>query len=75
MMGYRGEDLDLRTPQMGTRPLADLTNGDIGTGRQRAYGARGETIWVDDTVLACLCASVRSQCHAIDSPARSVSGA
>jgi hypothetical protein len=23
----------------------------------------------------CLCASVRSQCHAIDSPARSVSGA
>jgi transposase len=26
-------------------------------------------------VDACLCASVRSQCHAIDSPARSVSGA
>jgi hypothetical protein len=28
----------------------------------------------DDKLAACLCASVRSQCHAIDSPARSVSG-
>jgi len=52
-MGYRGEDLDLRTPQMGARPPADLGNGDIGAGRPRGYGLRGETIWVDDTVLAC----------------------
>jgi FlaA1/EpsC-like NDP-sugar epimerase len=29
----------------------------------------------DKPITACLCASVRSQCHAIDSPARSVSGA
>jgi len=40
-MSYRGEDLDLRTPQT-------LGTGDVG-----AMGARSGPIWVDDTVLAC----------------------
>ncbi|MEZ5899860.1 MAG: Clp protease [Hyphomicrobiaceae bacterium] len=40
-MTYRGEDLDLRTPQT-------LGTGDVG-----AMGARSGPIWVDDTVLAC----------------------
>ncbi len=50
-MAYRGEDLDLRTPQSGGRPAADIGAGDL---RSRAsYGVRGEPVWVDDTILAC----------------------
>jgi len=46
-MGYRGDDLDLRTPQT-------WSAGDVGDGRRArsGYGSRGP-IWVDDTVLAC----------------------
>lgn len=47
-MAYRGEDLDLRTPQNGGRPAADLQSSDL---PRRGY--RSEPIWVDDTVLAC----------------------
>jgi DNA repair exonuclease SbcCD ATPase subunit len=50
-MGYRGEDLDLRTPQTGSRSASDLPATELG--RPRGYGLRGEPIWVDDTVLAC----------------------
>ncbi len=40
-MNYRGEDLDLRTPQT------------LGAGEAGSTGARSGPIWVDDTVLAC----------------------
>jgi predicted nucleic acid-binding Zn-ribbon protein len=54
-MGYRGEDLDLRTPQTWSATPADLA----GASEPMAYknGQRAQTrtgpIWVDDTVLAC----------------------
>jgi hypothetical protein len=54
-MAYRGEDLDLRTPQSrGSRE----TGGDIGLNgaRQRqpnGANGRADTMYVDDTVLAC----------------------
>ena len=48
-MGYRGEDLDLRTPQSAVRASPDLSATDI----SRPRGYRSEPIWVDDTVLAC----------------------
>lgn len=48
-MGYRGEDLDLRTPQTWSAPPADFS-GRAPAGRGGAF-ARGP-IWVDDTVLA-----------------------
>lgn len=52
-MGYRGEDLDLRTPQTWSAGPGEgqgwsSTDG----GRNRGYGVRSP-IWVDDTVLAC----------------------
>jgi hypothetical protein len=50
-MSYRGEDLDLRTPQMGHRPA--IEHGTDGGLRGRGYGSRSEPIWVDETVLAC----------------------
>lgn len=43
-MSYRGEDLDLRTPQ--TAPLAS-------TEPAPTAGGRAGPIWVDETVLAC----------------------
>src|SRR5688572_23657262 len=57
-MVYRGEDLDLRTPQMGIALGRDLAGG--GSGEPAANGTRVRTgaarslpIWVDGTVLAC----------------------
>ncbi|MEQ1714111.1 MAG: Clp protease N-terminal domain-containing protein, partial [Hyphomicrobium sp.] len=67
MMGYRGDDLDLRTPQTwntgpgstgpGSTGLGSTGGGEASGwaaegGRGRGYGTRGP-IWVDDTVLAC----------------------
>ena len=62
-MGYRGDDLDLRTPQTWSAGPGNAGPGSTGSGgdvpgwaaeggRVRGYGARGP-IWVDDTVLAC----------------------
>jgi Clp amino terminal domain, pathogenicity island component len=54
-MGYRGEDLDLRTPQTWSATPADLAgSSDTATYKngQRVPGRNGP-IWVDDTVLAC----------------------
>jgi predicted nucleic acid-binding Zn-ribbon protein len=54
VMGYRGEDLDLRTPQTWSATPADLAGASDITGLQtglRSY--RSGPIWVDDTVLAC----------------------
>lgn len=46
-MGYRGEDLDLRTPQGGNAPNWWT--------RSTIYaGGRADPIWVDDVVLACV---------------------
>ena len=53
-MGYRGDDLDLRTPQTwsaGSAADPGWTQSDASRGR--GYGGRGP-IWVDDTVLACV---------------------
>jgi len=44
-MGYRGEDLDIRTPQ--SRSGSGGVSGDVVLGRHDG------PIWVDDTVLAC----------------------
>jgi hypothetical protein len=54
-MGYRGEDLDLRTPQTWSASQADLTGaGEVAAMTGGARGAvRSGPIWVDDTVLAC----------------------
>jgi predicted nucleic acid-binding Zn-ribbon protein len=55
-MGYRGEDLDLRTPQTWSASPADLAGWsqvEAGRGRPGAYAARSGPIWVDETVLAC----------------------
>jgi hypothetical protein len=49
-MGYRGEDLDLRTPQ--TWAAGSGEHGWSQGDRGRSYGARAP-IWVDETVLAC----------------------
>ena len=55
MMGYRGEDLDLRTPQTWSATPADLAGSMEAA--QTTMGSRGGMrsgpIWVDDTVLAC----------------------
>ena len=54
-MGYRGEDLDLRTPQTWSATPADLASASDPTlykNGQRGP-ARTGPIWVDDTVLAC----------------------
>jgi hypothetical protein len=54
-MAYRGEDLELRTPQS-SRSLRDpYGSGDIGLNGARTRGpsSRSETLLVDDTVLAC----------------------
>jgi hypothetical protein len=53
-MGYRGDDLDLRTPQTWTATSADLMGGPTGEGgRGRGGFAHTGPIWVDETVLAC----------------------
>ena len=54
-MGYRGEDLDLRTPQTWSATPTDLAGaGDAKSAPNGARGAyRNGPIWVDDTVLAC----------------------
>jgi predicted nucleic acid-binding Zn-ribbon protein len=54
-MGYRGEDLDLRTPQTWSATPADLagsTEAASAKNGQRTSGRAGP-IWVDETVLAC----------------------
>jgi hypothetical protein len=52
-MGYRGQDIDLRTPQTWSATPADLAHTDNGP-RGRGYDTpRGGPIWVDDTLLAC----------------------
>jgi hypothetical protein len=60
-MAYRGEDLDLRTPQ-GVSPapsdsFAQSDGGFVGNGRRerpgQGSGSRSAPIWVDDTVLDC----------------------
>lgn len=53
-MGYRGDDLDLRTPQNWSASAGEIAGwaGEVGSrGRGVPYGGRGP-IWVDDTVLA-----------------------
>ena len=54
-MGYRGEDLDLRTPQTWSATPTDLAG--ISDAKSAPNGPRGAyrngPIWVDDTVLAC----------------------
>lgn len=57
-MGYRGEDLDLRTPQTWSAGGPDLgaTIDASGGGRGRrsaTLAARSGPIWVDDAVMAC----------------------
>ena len=54
-MGYRGEDLDLRTPQTWSATPADLaTAGEaLGSPNGPRVSGRSGPIWVDDTVLAC----------------------
>ncbi|MBL8566212.1 MAG: hypothetical protein JNM89_10895 [Hyphomicrobiaceae bacterium] len=54
-MGYRGQDLDVRTPQTWRAQPADLVGGKPVNGpRTRSYPVGEATpIWVDDTVLAC----------------------
>jgi Clp amino terminal domain, pathogenicity island component len=50
-MGYRGEDLDLRTSQTWSATPADLGEAQASKNGPRT-GARTGPIWVDDTVLA-----------------------
>ncbi len=57
-MGYRGDDLDLRTPQARGGQAADRSGGselvEDARGRADVYGSpRGGPIWVDETVMAC----------------------
>ncbi|MFN0217941.1 MAG: Clp protease N-terminal domain-containing protein [Hyphomicrobium sp.] len=54
-MAYRGEDLDLRTPQTWSATAAELAGAydpqSPNNGQRGAYG--NAPIWVDDTLLAC----------------------
>jgi predicted nucleic acid-binding Zn-ribbon protein len=54
-MGYRGEDLDLRTPQTWSATPADLAGASepVAYKNGQRTQARSGPIWVDDTVLAC----------------------
>lgn len=53
-MGYRGDDLDLRTPQGHGAPHVDWRDNDNGIrGRVHLGGALNGPILVDETVLAC----------------------
>jgi Clp amino terminal domain, pathogenicity island component len=53
-MGYRGEDLDLRTPQTWSATPADLAGaGEFANPQNGPRGYRSGPIWVDETVLAC----------------------
>lgn len=56
-MGYRGDDLDLRTPQASPGDLAIPQPGDpfVASSRPRAPAgaARSAPIWVDETLLDC----------------------
>ncbi len=51
-MGYRGEDLDLRTPQNSPADIASWRDSDSGL-RPRHGGSLNGPIMVDETVLAC----------------------
>lgn len=53
-MGYRGEDLDLRTPQSWSATPADLVGAEAAPARSRRGRANGlnAPIWVDETLLA-----------------------
>jgi len=57
-MGYRGEDLDLRTARTWSATSTDLMSGfDVPAAaplhNARPQGPRAGPIWVDETVLAC----------------------
>ena len=58
-MAYRGEDLDLRTPQSWSPQPGDATAGPSsdpyinGTRPRQTYGRASQPILVDDVVLAC----------------------
>jgi hypothetical protein len=54
-MGYRGDDLDLRTPQTWSASPADLasTSEPVAYKNGQRAASRSGPIWVDDTVLAC----------------------
>ena len=60
-MAYRGEDLDLRTPQgvspAPSDPFAQPDSGFVSNGRRERSGqasaSRAAPIWVDDTILDC----------------------
>jgi len=55
-MGYRGQDIDLRTPQTWSATPADIAGTAHGVNGPRGRGyesTRGGPIWVDDTLLAC----------------------
>ena len=53
-MSYRGEDLDLRTPQTWSAGQGDAQgSGDTQGAPGGARGYRTGPIWVDETVLAC----------------------
>jgi len=52
-MNYRGDDLDLRTPQGRTAPSEPSAEPQHFNGpRQRSGSGRADPIWVDDTVMA-----------------------
>lgn len=53
-MVYRGEDLDLRTLQSWTAQGREPQDLFSGVGRTGFGTGRGEPLWVDDVVLACI---------------------
>lgn len=55
-MGYRGHDLDLRTPQTWRDAPSEIASAGKGLNGPRGRGYQSDQeipIWVDDTVLAC----------------------
>jgi len=54
-MAYRGEDLDLRTPQASAAPEVAPPDILVGSPRSRSQisAARSSPIWVDETLLDC----------------------
>lgn len=52
-MSYRGDDLDLRTPQASPTDLAVPLGGDPFASVPRSRGTRSGPIWVDQTALDC----------------------
>ncbi|WP_295556300.1 hypothetical protein [uncultured Hyphomicrobium sp.] len=54
-MGYRGDDLDLRTPQAtpGDFAVSQQSEPFVTSSRARASASRAAPIWVDETLLDC----------------------